>query len=476
MIEIFQNIINSGTPYQTSLFDQRKVRILNILYLISILSAETYNIVYLIIDCSQFWLPIVVSNIFVIICVLGIILNRYNKILLSQHLLCSGLTLVTYVNTFFFLGAAAYIHFYFLLFAVSPLLVWRLKQLLPILFYFTANTFLFIYAEFLWNPANALIVFPAKIAMLVGVFTVISTFFSLLAALWINLLHIEENESQLIAQSRKLAEVVEELNAQHVEILQQKTTLDELNNKLSQQNQSLIELNATKDKFFSIISHDLKSPFSSILGFSELLATEYYEMDNDEIYKIILHVNNSTQQTYKLLDNLLEWSRSQSGTIVYTPVNLSLEGIISETINMSKNAAASKFISINCHLEKQFVVYADKEMLSAILRNLLNNAIKYTNRNGVVSVDAKLQDNNVLNSISDSGIGMSESLRNQIFKITEKVSRPGTEMEKGTGLGLILCKEFVEKHGGKIWVESQSGKGSCFKFTMPLNQIYTNPI
>jgi len=233
------------------------------------------------------------------------------------------------------------------------------------------------------------------------------------------------------------------------------------------QNEQLAELNATKDKFFGIIAHDLKNPFNSILGFSELLISNIDSYEKELIVKFISAIYTSSKSAFKLLESLLEWSRAQSGNIEFDPANFKLENLVVDVIVLNENISKAKNISINYELSDNLTVFADRNMLYTILRNLLSNAIKFTNKNGNIRIIAALKNDVVEITVSDNGVGMSDENKNKLFKISEKLSTLGTDDEKGTGLGLLLCKEFVEKHNGKLWVESELNKGSHFKFTLP---------
>ena len=233
----------------------------------------------------------------------------------------------------------------------------------------------------------------------------------------------------------------------------------------------LHEANKTKDKFFSIIAHDLKSPFNAILGFSSILVKNHKKYDDEKREKIIKSVNNAANNAFKLLENLLTWSRSQSGAIEYFPEELHLKILLFETMFELQGQADKKKIRVLDDISENDVVYADKNMIATILRNLISNAIKFTNNNGSIIISSKHQVNSALLEISieDTGVGIQKNAIDELFRIDKNTSTEGTENEKGTGLGLILCKEFVEKHGGKIWVESEIEKGSTFNFTIPYN-------
>lgn len=232
--------------------------------------------------------------------------------------------------------------------------------------------------------------------------------------------------------------------------------------------EKLKESNATKDKFFSIIAHDLKSPFNSIIGFSELLMENYREYDEKEIEDSLNVIKNSSKQAYDLLENLLVWSRLQTSKIDFNPETFALSQDISDTLAIASNIAGNKNIHITNNIHEPCLVYADKNMLNTIMRNLLANAVKYTPRNGNITIGCQYHDDSIELSVKDNGIGIPQKGIDQLFRIDSKYSTPGTEKEQGTGLGLILCRDFVEKHGGKIWAESEEGKGSTFRFTLPV--------
>ncbi len=236
---------------------------------------------------------------------------------------------------------------------------------------------------------------------------------------------------------------------------------------IQQKNIQLEALNNEKDKFFSIIAHDLKNPFNSIMGFSELLIEQIKENDLEGIDKYAEIIQQSSHNAMDLLTNLLEWSRSQTGHMEFNPEYLELNGLINNVIALLENQAMQKSININKTTPKILTLKADKDMLSTILRNLISNAIKFTNTNGEIHINAEQKNNQTIIKIKDNGIGINKNTLNKLFRIEENISSKGTNNEKGTGLGLVLCKEFIEKHDGKIWAESEEGKGSSFYFSIP---------
>jgi PAS domain S-box-containing protein len=235
---------------------------------------------------------------------------------------------------------------------------------------------------------------------------------------------------------------------------------------IRQQNIILQELNATKDKFFSIIAHDLKSPFNSILGFSSLLVRKIDSFDTEKIRKFAETINNSALATLKLLENLLEWSRIQSGNLLPVFRIYNLKDILDEIYFQYLEVAINKRIIFKNNITSDIFIYCDFEMTKTIFRNLISNAIKFTKNDGIVSIQSQLFEDFVEIQIVDTGIGIKAGNLPYLFRIERNISTPGTNNEKGTGLGLLLCKELIEKQGGNIWVESQEGLGSTFHFTL----------
>lgn len=229
----------------------------------------------------------------------------------------------------------------------------------------------------------------------------------------------------------------------------------------------LKELNVTKDRFFSIISHDLKSPFNGLIGMTQEFKENASDFSYDEIAQFGKEMNDAVVSTYRLLENLLEWSRVQLDQIQFVPEKLKLRDEAEKIISLFNASAAQKEITLTNNVNPDCIVSADLNMLNVILRNLLVNAIKFTNRGGAVEIDSECGQNVVIISIADNGIGMSDDVRKKLFRQDTVYSTYGTEKEKGTGLGLLLCREFVEKHNGEIWAESELGRGTRMIFTLP---------
>ena len=252
------------------------------------------------------------------------------------------------------------------------------------------------------------------------------------------------------------------------DIKQTQLKLEELNNNLN-------ELNATKDKFFSIIAHDLRNPLGNFKQITEMLYYEFKDFDETELLDFLKLLNNSASTLFSLLENLLEWSNSQRGKIHYNPTDTNLYMLIENLFHLLKPMADNKKIELVNKVRKTIFVQADVNLLNTIFRNLISNAIKFTPNGGhiEIGIETKTNDNlengdNFLNIyVKDSGVGMPQASINKLFKIEESKSTLGTNNEKGTGLGLILCREFIEMHNGKIRVESEVGVGSTFWISLP---------
>lgn len=248
--------------------------------------------------------------------------------------------------------------------------------------------------------------------------------------------------------------------------------LDITKNKKSEEeiklkNKELTKLNAEKDKFFSIIAHDLRNPFMGFLGFTEILKTDINKLTIDELTEIADNMNKDAKNLFSLLTNLLDWSLSQRGLSVFNPDRLDLKEVTEICVDNFRESANKKGISLGLEMQNNIFVKADKSMLNAIIRNLISNAIKFTNKGDKITITSEKSDDKIYFSIKDTGIGIPENLQKGLFKIDSRTTREGTSDEPGTGLGLLLCREFLEKNHGTISVISEEGKGSEFIFSLP---------
>jgi signal transduction histidine kinase len=233
-------------------------------------------------------------------------------------------------------------------------------------------------------------------------------------------------------------------------------------------NELLQTINAEKDKFFSILAHDLRGPLSAFVAATQIITEEIQTMNLEEIKEITGSMKTTAKNIYNLLENLLEWSRLQRGAMEFNPRKLKLSNIIGKGVEVASASAKTKGIDIEIIMPFDIAVTADEHMIESVIRNLVFNAVKFTPGGGKVTVYASLTPENFVEiRITDTGIGMTPELKNKLFKMNERTNRPGTAGEPSSGLGLLLCKEFIEKHKGKIWVESEEGKGSTFSFILP---------
>ncbi|MGE5352539.1 MAG: PAS domain S-box protein [Acidobacteriota bacterium] len=283
-----------------------------------------------------------------------------------------------------------------------------------------------------------------------------------------------ENEPQMLSVVTDISERRRAMIQiqQYVDELQaNKITLEHNAREMNELNEKLRELNASKDKFFSIVAHDLRSPFSALLGFSEFMYNHIEELTADEIKDFSFRIYKSLNTLLKLIENLLQWARIHTGKIEFAPGQFNLNELIDEILNIYNMNAVRKNIKILCSLNQAYHVFADKDMIDSVLRNLLSNAIKFTASGGEIRISVKKASPYVEVSVSDTGIGIEKEDIERMFRIDETMTREGTENEKGTGLGLVLCREFVEMNGGAISVESEIGKGSTFRFTVPAEDL-----
>ena len=242
--------------------------------------------------------------------------------------------------------------------------------------------------------------------------------------------------------------------------------------KINRQSQELKELNATKDRFFSIIAHDLRGPIGSMMQIADFIA-EKGNVDEDTLYTFLGSQKELTKNTFQLLENLLNWARSNTNQIEYYPEMLDANTIINSSIDHVEHQVKSKNLTVSVNCPVQVQVYADENMFRSVIRNLLSNAIKFTSLGGAISISITPGENNsVTIAVKDTGIGMPQKIIENLFRIDINTNRRGTEGESSNGLGLLLCKEFTEKNGGRIWVETEEGKGSVFSFSVP-TQAFT---
>ncbi|MGC9374182.1 MAG: ATP-binding protein [Bacteroidales bacterium] len=264
----------------------------------------------------------------------------------------------------------------------------------------------------------------------------------------------------LIKRLRNSNIMEENLTKRSIQIEKQKNDIEKNKNELE-------DLNATKDKFFTIIAHDLKNPFNTVIGLSELLMERYDTYDETKIKHFIEHIYKFSKNAYNLLENLLQWAKSQTGRMDIKIEKTDIFELVNDNLNLLRGRADSKNIKLTSNVDIGLYASIDKNMIRTVLRNLISNAIKYTQKNGEVGVKASKVENFIYVSVFDTGVGIPKENLDKIFKIDTNISTQGTDGETGTGLGLIIAQEFVEQNGGEISVSSQEGKGSEFTLKLP---------
>lgn len=275
---------------------------------------------------------------------------------------------------------------------------------------------------------------------------------------------------KLVDQNQKLHKLNKEINNLQRQLIREKYNLEQALTQLNRANHELEELNATKDKLFSVIAHDLKNPFVVLLGFSELLVSNIEKGNKENLLQFAQNIHRSSEQTYNLLINLLDWAKLQRGKIQPIMEKVHTGRLVDEVALLLEQQLSKKGLKLITRIDFQGDVVSDREMILFLLRNLLTNAIKFSHANSEIRLTVKQNDDDVLFVISDQGVGISKKLQDRLFDIKENSSTRGTQGERGTGLGLVMCRDFVELIGGKIWVESEENKGSDFMFTIPLKK------
>lgn len=302
-----------------------------------------------------------------------------------------------------------------------------------------------------------------------------------------------EKENELLKQSNRIQSLVLEKQSQYIYVLliaallglflisgiilrynylnKTKKITEQKNRKIELQKTELKQLNATKDKFFSILAHDLKNPFQTMLGYSTLLSTDYDELTETEKRSIIEQIANVSKSSYQLLDNLLSWANTQTGRIEYFATEVNLKELVVETLKPIKMQAERKEQNIELLVSPNIMALVDKNIFSTVLRNLITNAVKFSNTKGNIIIEATERKKDIVIKVEDDGRGIEEKGLSELFTLKTTKNSDGTASEKGTGLGLVICHEFVEIYKGEIWAESEYGKGSKFYFTIPKSNV-----
>jgi signal transduction histidine kinase len=431
--KLFQIEFSESEIKNRSSSDIRRIQMVNTISIIGILNSSFYGIVYSIIDFSTYFTAIVFYFSTAILTYGILIINKIKLYKLAKILIILIFPLYITVNSTVLFGNGSSSQIYILLFALIPLFIYSSKQKAYQISFIALNLIVYFAIEFFPAYTEAKYSVPLDY---MGFFRSINVFIAFSGA-YIAIIYFkkfsDEKENQLIKQSYELKKSYEH-----------------------------------RDLVYSIIAHDLRNPFNSLMGVSSLWEDEFDDIDKEQGKNILVSMNKSANKLNILLVNLLDWSRVQSGNFKTNFQQLQLKQLIDDVIFLLNDLLEAKRLKMSINTDDSVMVFADHEMLKTILRNLISNAIKFTHENGAINVRVMQTDSNTTISVSDNGIGIKPDSLTKLFNISQIFTTTGTEKESGTGLGLPLCKDFVEKHGGKIWVESEVGKGSKFEFTLPL--------
>ena len=442
-----------------NIIQSRRSKIFQISMCLAFGSFLFYLLLYCFYDFNLF-LPANISIfVYLLINVGAYVLFRYRKYLLAVHLFSASLMLELMILTFFIFGKVPGLHFYFILFAFVTIPHFSLKENVYPMLYFILSLCSFLYVEF-FNPVG-IVEYPQSFIIPVKLASIILSFSTTLLVFVIYYRMGEKKEYELSEAKNELEYINHELAESNIEIENQKKSLIELN-------QSLLEANRTKNLFFSIISHDLKNPLSGFVGLLEILNSRVDTYDKDSMKKILDTITSSANSLNKLVIDLLEWSRIQTGRIEARFAPCVLKDIIEEVEAMCGNMAQSKNINFNISVPEALIFKTDKSLLGTILRNLFTNAIKYSHPGDEITVSVSKQEERILLSVKDNGVGMTTKIAENLFKIDKVNSLVGTNQERGTGLGLIITHEFVKILNGTITVKSNPGKGCECMISLPL--------
>jgi signal transduction histidine kinase len=279
---------------------------------------------------------------------------------------------------------------------------------------------------------------------------------------------------QLLVQNSTMHQLNREVIDLQRDLIRKKQRLENTLSQLQEVNNELKKMNADMNRFIQILGHDLRSPFTTLLGFSDLLLENLHSYDIERIENLISIINKTSHQTFKLLEELLLWSKAHANRVPFEPRHIAFRSVCQQVVEGLWSNAVSKNIKISIQqIDENLMVFVDEHMLKTILRNLISNAIKFTQRNGEINIRIDCDQAFTVITVTDNGVGIARDQINKLWDMTQHYTTEGTASEKGTGLGLLLCKEFVEKHGGRIWVDSELGKGSSFRFVLPRKEDVT---
>lgn len=467
IVSLVKKIGNYGTDSSDSHQAAFRIRLTNYYLLISVASVTLYNILYMAVDYYSLFQVINYTSVFIPLFIGAIYLNKRGYHKTARWIFSSGITASVLIATGIFFGSTSYIHYFFLLFAVSTVIVWSEKDWGILSFFLFLNLSCFIYINFIIDDRTVIFQFPQPLATVMGIISIISTFITIVFLIFLFQHQVQTREKILIDQAKDLSDKNLRLDLQREDIKALYDQIREKNHQIRERNKQLSDSNAAKDKFFNILSHDMINPTGSIYKSIELLHDEYENFPEKDRKDMLDLLKQSSKNLYGLLEGLLIWSRIQTGNFESKPEQINLKELSDAVIALNTFTAGRKKIEIKNLIDSNLRGCADYNMLNTVIRNLVGNAIKFTQTDGLIVISAKeTQDGFIEITVKDNGLGMSRDRLDRMFNMRENTSTPGTERETGTGLGLILSKEFIDQMGGRIWAESIEGKGSTFHFTV----------
>ncbi len=385
---------------------------------------------------------------------------KKRKYALVTYVFISATELLLVFLAFYVLGTITGVHYLLLIFSMLSFSINNEKKIKFSHMLFIVNIILFLGGELKFIPDNSMVTFPDSLLPYIKASCILIT---LMLIYYLSVyfkktrirkeIQLEKKQKEIHVQSEKLRDLnnILKKNLDYIEM----------------QNKELEVANSTKNKLFSIISHDLINPLSTLSSFSDLLNEQIIKEDTEQHKRLVHGISDSVANLNQLTQNLLNWSRTQINTIQTSKVRFSIFNIIDTNIRLFQQSLDAKGIKVNCNVSKDIDVFADKDMIETVFRNLLNNAIKFSHSGGSIDVNSEVVNDEVIVSVRDYGVGMNEKIKENLFRIHNTKSTYGTNNEKGSGLGLIICYEFLKLNDCKLFVDSTVGKGTTFAIVFP---------
>lgn len=453
MYDLLKKLSFSGITHDTTPGETRRIKFTNYCSLLSISSIVAFCIYDSIIDLKGLYIPVIISLAFIPCFIMVIYLNSRKKHYLARILVIFSSIILTFIIAGVYFGNNAGEHYLFILFAIAPLTLSPLKEWKFILIIVFANLILFLFIEFFATPDKVLTPFPEEHIAGYRIFVILTCFIVLFLVVLIYEIQVTRNEKLLTEQSDKLAKINSELR--------------KVNLTMKENSEMLEYMNKSKDTLFSLIAHDLRNPVGYIMTASEMLHQKIQDKNPETAEKMSGSIMTASRNAFLLLENMLAWANIQNKGLVLNPEITDISGLIEQQVNNLERQMTDKKLTVATDIRVK-TVYADTNMVNVVLRNLLSNAVKYSKAGGSIKISTKDNSHSVEVTVEDQGIGMSAETLNSLFASQTARSVPGTSHETGSGLGLRLVKEFVEKNDGVLSIESQPDAGTKFTFTLPL--------